>query len=328
MQLSEFPRRRYVDGPTTIEALPALTKLLGGPRIFVKRDDKLGGNKTRKLEFLVAEALAQGADTLVTVGAVQSNHCMLTLLSAIREGLKCRLVLEERVPGSYNPNASGNNFLYRLMGAEELRVVRHGGDPAAAMSDVMDELAAEGRKGYLIPGGGSSPLGSLGYVMCADEILRQSTDLGLPFSAVVCGSGSGGTHAGLAAGAVLRHGIPAIGVSVRFDTETQVGRIRKLTGEILELLGHGDLTPDIQVVDEYVGPGYSIPTEETLETIRLLARTEGLLVDPVYTGKAMAGLIGMVREGRWGPDENVLFLHTGGSTALYSYQDAVLGATS
>ena len=181
MDLSRFPRRRYTAGETPIEFLPRFTQAVGGPNVYIKRDDLLGltsgGNKTRKLEFLVADALAQGADTLITCGAVQSNHCRLTLAAAVKEGLKCRLVLEERVPGSYNPEASGNNFLFRLLGVEKIDVVPGGSDMMGAMRKVADALSKEGRKGYIIPGGGSNPIGATGYVACAQEIqapaLRQ-----------------------------------------------------------------------------------------------------------------------------------------------------------
>ena len=164
MNLARFPRRRYTEGKTPIEKLSRLSKELGGPTIYMKRDDLLGlaggGNKTRKLEFLVAEALDQGADTLITCGAVQSNHCRLTLAAAVKEGLKCRLVLEERVPGSYNPESGGNNFLFRLMGVEKITVVPGGSDMLAAMQAVADEVAGEGRKAYVIPGSISDPPGT------------------------------------------------------------------------------------------------------------------------------------------------------------------------
>ena len=203
MNLARFARRRYTPHATPLERLEHLSRALGGPEIWIKRDDLTGlaggGNKTRKLEFLVADALAQGCDTLVTVGAVQSNHCRLTLAAAVKEGLKCRLVLEQRVPGSYDPKASGNNFLFRLLGVEAITVVPAGSDMAAAMQDVADELAAAGRKGYVIPGGGSNALGGLGYVACAQELQQQFFEQGLRIDRVVVGSGSSGTHGGLLA---------------------------------------------------------------------------------------------------------------------------------
>jgi len=177
---------------------------LGGPEIYIKRDDLLGlsagGNKTRKLEFLVADALAQGADTLITCGAVQSNHCRLTLSAAVKEGLKCRLVLEERVPGTFDTKASGNIFLFNLLGAEKIQVVSAGSDMMAEMKQVAEEVAAEGRKAYIIPGGGSNAIGATGYVACAQEILDQTFELGLNIDTLVCASGSAGTQAGLVTG--------------------------------------------------------------------------------------------------------------------------------
>lgn len=334
MYLARFPRRRYTPGATAIEFLPRLTQELGGPRIFIKRDDQLGltagGNKTRKLEFLLADALAQGADTIITVGAVQSNHCRLTAAAAVREGLKCRLVIEQRVPGSYDANASGNNFLFDLLGVEAITVVNAGDDLAAAMATVRDELAAEGRRGYIIPGGGSNPLGALGYVACAEEILAQTFDQGLLFDRLVCASGSAGTHAGLLAGIAGNNAnLPITGINVRRERAEQEGNVHALAQATAELLGLPDGVPRDAVVclDDWVGPGYSLPTPEMIEAVKLLAKLEGILLDPVYTGKAMAGLIGLVRSGAIGAEENVLFLHTGGSPALYAYQP-ILGPSA
>lgn len=332
MHLARFPRRRYTPHATPIERLAHLSRHLGGPNIFIKRDDLLGlaagGNKTRKLEFLVADALAQGCDTLVTVGAVQSNHCRLTLAAAVREGLKCRLVLEERVPGSYDPKASGNNLLFDLLGVEAVTVVKAGADLGAAMQAVADELKAVGRKAYVIPGGGSNALGALGYVACAEEILAQTFDLGLTLDHVVCASGSAGTHAGLVVGLIANHAqLPLTGVSVRRPVDEQVPLVHGLAQKCAHLLGVAP-PPEAAVVvdDRWVGPGYSLPTQEMVQAVRLLARLEGVLLDPVYTGKAMAGLIGQVMEERYKPGENILFLHTGGAPALYAYRD-VLAST-
>jgi D-cysteine desulfhydrase len=331
MRLSRFPRRRYGRTPTPLHPLDRLTSVLGGPRIYIKRDDLLeltsGGNKTRKLEFLVADALAKGADTLVTTGAIQSNHCRLTLAAAIREGLRCRLVLEERIPGTYDPDASGNNFLYRLLGAERIQVVEGGTDVDAAMEGVVQELAGEGRVGYAIPGGGSNALGALGYVVCAEEIAQQALDQGLAIDHIVVASGSAGTHAGLLAGLLAtRRQIPVTGISVNRTRQEQEPKVRELTREVLDFLGLDvDIPEDAVVVEDgYVGPGYSLPTEEMAEAVRTLARTEAILVDPVYTGKAMAGLMGLVEEGRFDPAENVLFIHTGGGPALFTDPSMVL----
>ncbi|MDQ6739005.1 MAG: D-cysteine desulfhydrase family protein, partial [Actinomycetota bacterium] len=220
MNLAKIPRRHYTQGATPIEHLPHLTKHLGGPQIYIKRDDLLGltggGNKTRKLEFLMADALAKGADTIITVGAVQSNHCRLTLSAAVREGLKCRLLLEERVEGSYNQDASGNNLLFKLLGVDSIEVMPGGSDLATRLGEMAEQVRSEGGTPYIVPGGGSNALGALGYVSCAEEILAQSFQDSLPIDHVVCSSGSGGTHAGLLAGFHgTQSGVPVTGISVR-----------------------------------------------------------------------------------------------------------------
>jgi D-cysteine desulfhydrase len=332
MNLAKFPRRRYTEGRTPIEKLSRLSEELAGPTIYIKRDDLLGlaggGNKTRKLEFLVAEALARGADTLITCGAVQSNHCRLTLAAAVKEGLKCRLVLEERVPGSYNPQSAGNNFLFRLMGVENITVVAGGSDMTAAMQAAADEVAGEGRKAYVIPGGGSNPVGATGYVACAEEILAQTFDLGIRIDRIICASGSAGTHAGLVTGLYGNNSnIPVVGINVSRPKAAQEELVYDLVQKTAQHVGVATGIPREAVVcfDEYVGPGYSLPTPEMAEAVRMLARLEGVLIDPVYTGKAMAGLIDLVRKENFKKDENILFVHTGGSPALYVYMNEILG---
>ena len=331
MNLARFPRRRYTEGRTPIEKLSRLSEELGGPTIYIKRDDLLGlaagGNKTRKLEFLVAEALDKGADTLVTCGAVQSNHCRLTLAAAVKEGLKCRLVLEERVEGSYDVDASGNNFLFRLLGVEEVRVVPGGSNMDTAMAVVADGLKSEGRKPYVIPGGGSNPIGATGYVACALEILSQTFESEIAIDRVVTASGSSGTHAGLVTGFEgANASIPVVGINVSRPKDAQEERVYDLVRQTSERLGVGSEIPRDKVLcfGDYVGPGYSLPTPEMGEAIRMLARLEGVLLDPVYTGKTMAGLIDLARQGFFKKDENVLFVHTGGSPALYAYRENVL----
>ncbi len=331
MHLSRFPRRRYTQGWTPLEKLERFSTLLGGPDIYIKRDDLLGlaggGNKTRKLEFLVADALAKGADTLVTCGAVQSNHCRLTLAAAVKEGLKCRLVIEERVANSYSPDASGNNFLFRLLGVEAVTVVKAGVDLAAEMQKVADQVAGLGRKAYIIPGGGSNPLGALGYVSCAEEILAQSYDLGIRLDHIVCASGSTGTHAGLICGLIGNNShIPLTGINVRRTREEQEPNVYKLAQEVACLLNiQGGIPRDaITALGDWVGPGYSLPTPEMVEAVRMLAQVEGILLDPVYTGKTMAGLMALVRRGTFKKGEHVLFVHTGGAPALYAYQSVLV----
>lgn len=331
MNLAKFPRKRYTEGQTPIEKLENFSKALGGPTIYIKRDDLLGltsgGNKTRKLEFLMADAIANGADTILTCGAVQSNHCRLTLAAAVKEGLKCQMILEERVPGSYKPEGSGNNFLFNLLGVEETYVVPGGTNMMEELEKLAAKLEAEGRKPYIVPGGGSNAIGSTGYVACAEEIMSQLFEKGINIDHMVIPSGSAGTHAGIVAGMVgVNANIPITGVSVNRNKELQTNAVWNLAKATAERVGVPvEITKDmVQVTDEYVGPGYSLPSDEMIEAVQLLARTEGILLDPVYTGKVMAGLIGMVREGKFKKEDNVLFLHTGGSPALYAYEATVL----
>jgi D-cysteine desulfhydrase len=331
MNLAKFPRRRYTAGQTPIEKLSRLSETLGGPTIYMKRDDLLGlaggGNKTRKLEFLVADALAQGADTLITCGAVQSNHCRLTLAAAVKEGLHCRLVLEERVAGSYNPEAGGNNFLFKLLGVEKIKVVPGGSDMLKEMQQEAAEGAAAGRRAYIIPGGGSNPIGATGYVACAEEILGQMFEQELKFDRVVCASGSTGTHAGLVTGFYGNNShIPVIGINVSRPKEVQEELVYNLVKKTAAHVGiHSEIPRDaVLCFGDYVGPGYSLPTPAMAEAVRMLARLEGILMDPVYTGKAMAGLIDLVRKGYFNPEENILYVHTGGSPALYVYMKEIL----
>ena len=332
MDLSRFPRRRYTLSPTPLEFMPNFTRALGGPQVWIKRDDMLGlapgGNKTRKLEFLVADALAQGADTLVTCGAPQSNHCRITLAAAVREGLKCRFVIEERVPGSFKPDASGNHFLFRLMGVEAITVVPAGTNMREAMQRVADEVTAAGRKPYIIPGGGSNALGGLGYVACAQELQQQFFEQGVRIDRVVVGSGSSGTHGGLLAGFLgNRIHIPIVGIGVSRDPADQDPLVHQEAQAVADLLGLDMKVPREAVLSfgEYWRPKYSVPNAAMVEAVQMLARTEAILLDPVYTGKVMAGLIGLSRQGYFRRDENVLFLHTGGAPAVHVYEAQLLG---
>ena len=329
MNLAQFPRRRYSPGPTPLESLDRLSAELGGPRIYIKRDDLLGGvaggNKTRKLEFVVADALLKGADTLITSGAIQSNHCRLTLSAAAKEGLRCRLVLEERVPGTYNPKGSGNNLLYHLMGAERIRVVPAGSDMEAETAKEADEVAAGGGRPYVIPGGASNEIGALGYVACAEEILYQMFDLGLKIDKVVCASGSAGTQADLVCGFWGNNsGVKVLGINVQRTKEDQEPLVYDLARKTSALLGLKQEPPRHAVTcfGGYVGPGYSLATPAMVAAVKFMASREAVLLDPVYTGKAMAGLMDLCRKGNFKKDENILFIHTGGIPALYAYLDA------
>eukprot|EP00306_Pavlova_sp_CCMP459_P008825 CAMPEP_0185161928 /NCGR_PEP_ID=MMETSP1139-20130426/5732_1 /TAXON_ID=298111 /ORGANISM="Pavlova sp., Strain CCMP459" /LENGTH=426 /DNA_ID=CAMNT_0027727223 /DNA_START=106 /DNA_END=1386 /DNA_ORIENTATION=- len=321
--LDSVPRRQYVKQATPIESMENLTQLLGGAELFIKRDDLLplagGGSKTRKLEYLVQAAIDEGADILVTCGAVQSNHCRLTASAAAREGIDCHLILEERIPGSYKPDAGGNNYAFALLGATT-SVVAEGGVPEEE-ARIIAKLRAEGRRPFLVPGGGSNELGSLGYARAALEVVQWTRDHGA-FDAIVLCSGSGGTHAGMLAGlrAAGDH-TPVIGISTRAAADAQARKIHGLSTRTSASLGEGDIPSDHVIVrDAYVGPGYSLPTDEMAEAIQLFARRESIFLDPVYTGKAAAGLIDLVRSGELGLGKRVLFLHTGGAPSLFHYQ--------
>ncbi|XRB15708.1 D-cysteine desulfhydrase [Pseudoscourfieldia marina] len=322
-KLQEFGRREYVVHDTPIDAMPRLSQVLdNGVQLFVKRDDLLplagGGSKTRKLDYVMQEALDQGADVIVTSGAVQSNHCRLTASAAAREGIECHLVLEERVPGSYDVAAGGNNYTFDLLHAE-----RHAaglGEVPKVQDELVAKLEAEGKKVYVIPGGASNPLGSVGYARAALEIVEYAEENG-PFDAIVTCSGSGGTHSGMLAG--LRAAgdqTPVYGISVRFDEKTQKERIHAQYVEVAKLFGNDAPIDDVIIRDDQVGPGYSLPTENMEEALELMACHESILLDPVYTAKGFAGLVAMVREGAFPEGSKVLFLHTGGAPSLYHYR--------
>lgn len=329
MNLAQFPRRGYVKQPTPVEPLPAFSKALGGKvNIWIKRDDTLpgtgGGNKTRKLDFCIADALTKGSDTIITCGAVQSNHCRLTLAWAVKEGLDCHLVLEERVPGSYNPQSSGNNFLFQMLGVSSVTIVPGGSPMLQEMQKLADKLAAAGRKPYIIPGGASNSIGALGYVQCAQELQQQMFEQGCNFDHVIVPSGSAGTHAGFLLGMLACNmNIPVTGIGVNRKKTVQEQAVFDLMRQTADLIGAVVNIPRETVVayDDYVGPGYSLPTAAMAEAVTLLARTESILLDPVYSGKAMSGLIDFVRKGMFPTGSNVLFLHTGGSPALFAYED-------
>jgi D-cysteine desulfhydrase len=332
MDLSRFPRRRYTAFATPIEFLPNLTKALGGPNIYIKRDDMLGlfpgGNKTRKLEFLVADALAQGADTLVTCGAPQSNHCRITLAAAAKEDLKCRFVIEERIPNSFDDDANGNHFMFRLMGVEDITVVPGGTDMVGAMQKVVEDLAKQGRKGYIIPGGGSNAIGALGYVACVQEILAQLFEQALKIDHIIVGSGSSGTHAGMVAGMYgMNAHIPITGIGVSRDPENQEPLVYREVLAAAKLLNmRGEPPRELVRTDgSYWRPKYSLPNKRMVEAVQMLARLEGIPLDPTYTGKIMAGLIGMVRAGAFKKDDNILFIHTGGMPSLFATPGTILG---
>ncbi|WP_071396497.1 D-cysteate sulfo-lyase [Bacillus tuaregi] len=325
MNLAQFPRKRYTASYTPIEKLEKLSEALGGPSIYMKRDDMLGltagGNKTRKLEFLMADALKQGADTIITCGGIQSNHCRLTLAAAVKENLKCFLLLEDGEEESTEPDFNGNYFLYHLLGAEKIKIVPNGTDLNKEMELMAEELAKEGRQSYMIPVGGSNVIGATGYAACAQEILTQMFEENLHFDTVLCVSGSGGMQSGLIIGfEANQSGIPVMGINVSRRKAAQEEKVFQLVNETAKHLGlSGNITRDsVTCFDDYVGPGYAIPTPEMVEAVKLIAKTEGILLDPVYTGKAAAGLIDLIRKGYFKNEDHILFVHSGGSPALYA----------
>lgn len=310
--------------PTPVEPMPCLTRGLNGPRLFVKRDDQtglaLGGNKTRKLEFLLADALAAGAETLITAGAVQSNHCRQTAAAARRAGLACILVLSGEKPNQ----ASGNLLLDQLLGAEIVWAARDTRDHVLSEAYVAAEEA--GRRPYLIPYGGSNAVGAQGYVHAVEELMQQVNSgsvLPEPPDWIVFASSSGGTQAGLVLGAKLFN-FPGKILAISVDEEQSVlqQRVAALASLAANLRGMTLAFESEQVLvnSDYLGGGYGILGEPEKEAISLFARCEGLLLDPVYTGRAAAGLIDLIRQGYFRRDELVLFWHTGGSPALFAQQ--------
>ena len=328
MHISRFPRLHFAHLPTPLEPLEKLSKLLGGPQIFIKRDDctglATGGNKTRKLEFLIGEAFQKNADTVITQGATQSNHVRQTAAISARMGLSCEVILEHRT-GSEDPEylENGNVLLDRLFGAS-IKTVPAGADMDRALKESAEEIQKNGGTPYIIPGGGSNPTGALGYVNCAMELVGQLNDRGLKVDHLVTATGSAGTQAGLVSGIEgTRSGIPVLGICVGIEKKLQEEKVFDLvkrTNELLDIAGSVDRDAVVANGD-YVGPGYGKPTEGMIEAVQLLAREEGILLDPVYSGKGMAGLIDLIRKGHFRKSENVVFLHTGGSTALFAYRN-------
>ena len=333
MTLPNLPRFSLAHLPTPLEEMPRLRAALqiepgrhAVPHLFVKRDDQTGlatgGNKTRKLELLVAEALRLGADTLVTTGAPQSNHCRQTAAAAARAGLACTLVL-----GGNAPMLDGGNLLLdRLFGAEIIFAGSE--DRLVVMQRAVDDLAASGRLPFAITYGGSSPLGAAAYALAMDELLGQCAERGIRLDHVIVGSSSGGTQAGMVVGArALAAPVQIHGISIDLAEKTLVSNLVTLGQQTADLLGL-DLTladRDFTVHDAYLGGGYGVMGAAEREAIGLLARSEGLLADPVYTGRALAGLLDLIRTGRFAADETVVFWHTGGLPAIFAYEDALRG---
>jgi L-cysteate sulfo-lyase len=324
-KLSEFPSVPLCHQPTPLEFMPRMSESLGGPRLWIKRDDctglATGGNKTRKLEFLIADAIEKGADMVVTQGAVQSNHVRQTAAAACKFGLDCHALLERRVPDRADDYETTGNVLFDQMFGTSLEFRPAGLDMNAEAMAVTEKLAAAGRKPYFIPGGGSNEIGALGYVSCAYELLEQIKANKLDVGWIVLATGSAGTHAGMLAGLhAAGSTIPVMGVSVRQPEDKQIAAVHKLAVLTAAQLTDTPLGVEKVIVDDgYVGAGYGQPTQGTLDAINLIARREGLLFDPVYSGKGLAGMIGLAGQNFFESDKDVIFLHTGGAAALFAY---------
>ena len=327
MHISKFPRLHFAHLPTPLEPMQRISKALGGPNLWIKRDDctglSSGGNKTRKLEFLMADAVERKADCIITQGATQSNHARQTCAIAGKLDLECHILLEDRT--GYEDDAytlNGNVLLDQLHGAT-ISKRPAGTDMNQAMNDLAQSLRDDGKHPYIIPGGGSNEIGALGYVNAAIELTTQANDRSLRIDHVVHATGSSGTQAGLVLGMEgINSGIAVYGVGVRAPKEKQEEMVYDLAQRTAVYMG---LNPEIvareKVVanSDYVGDGYGLPTSSMVEAVKMLAKYEGILLDPVYSGKGFAGLVDLIRKGHFKKGENVVFLHTGGSISLFGY---------
>jgi L-cysteate sulfo-lyase len=330
MHLARFPRVRLFPAPTPLERLDNLTRALGGPEIWIKRDDctvvATGGNKVRKLEWLIGEARALGTTHIVTQGAVQSNHVRQTAAVARKFGMTCTALLEHRVETNDRDYlSSGNVLLDKLFGCQ-IEYRPSGLDMNAEAEAKGAALRAAGETAYVIPGGGSNAIGALGYVSCAQELVQQADEIGLRIDRIVTATGSAGTQAGLIVGLEgTNANIPVLGIGVRLPRDRQeenVYRLARATAAHIEL--KCDIARESVVANcDYVGAGYGIPTEGMVEAVHMLACQEGILLDPVYSGKAMAGMIDLIRKGVLARGESVVFLHTGGAAGLFGYANAM-----
>lgn len=323
--LTRFPRLEFIGAPTPLEFLPRLSDYLGR-EIYIKRDDvtpiAMGGNKLRKLEFLAADALREGADTLVTAGAIQSNHVRQTAAVAARLGLHCVALLENPIgTTAENYLTNGNRLLLDLFNTQ-IEMCDALTDPVAQLEALATRIEAQGFRPYVIPVGGSNVLGALGYVESSLEIAQQCEGA-VRLSSVIVASGSAGTHAGLAVGLEqLMPDVELIGVTVSRSVADQKPKVVTLQQAIARELDV-QAQADIKLWDDYFAPGYGTPNEEGMEAVKLLARLEGILLDPVYTGKAMAGLLDGIEQHRFKDNGPILFIHTGGAPALFAYHPSV-----
>ena len=329
MKFSEFPRAHIASLPTPIQFLPNLTKKLGGPKIWVKRDDltgvAFGGNKARKLEYIMGEALEQKADVIVTGAGFQSNWCTQTVAAAKKLGMDIYLIKSAPFEDYESKDWDGNHLLHHLMGAH-VKTVR----PEKFQETIdatMKELKDEGRNPYYSPVGGSTPTGASAYMNAVLELTYQANDAGVHFNSLIHATGSGGTQAGLVMGAkAFNTNMKVIGAAVGWtEKKEQIEKVREIVEESKKKysLDFSLRDEDLIVYNEYVGGGYGFMSDGKLEAMKMLAETEGLLIDPVYTATAMACLIDLVRKGKFKSTDNILFLHTGGAVALFPYKDPI-----
>ncbi|HET6158151.1 MAG TPA: D-cysteine desulfhydrase family protein [Dongiaceae bacterium] len=328
MPLSKFPRFALAHLPTPLEPLDRLRRHLGGPRLYIKRDDctglALGGNKTRKAEFLIGAALAAGATCVVTEGGLQSNHVRQIAAAAAKAGLKCHLVLDHQVPIITSPyRENGNLLLDRVLGAT-IHLCEAGQTRADAVARLLPRLRNGGEAPYHIPTGGSNETGALGYAAAALELLSQAKKAGISIDRVLFATASGGTQAGLVVGMALAAArVQVLGIDIEGEADGLLAEVRTIAEACAGKVGLNPPLPEdaVAIRSGYAGPGYGLPTSSMLEAVGLLARLEGIVLDPVYTGKAMAGLVDLVRSGHFGADETVVFIHTGGMPAMFAYAD-------
>ena len=322
--LEKFERIKLGHFPTPIEHLKNVSQHLDGPNIFIKRDDctglATGGNKTRKLEFLIPDAIKNKAELIVTVGAIQSNHARQTAAACSLKSLKCLIILEQRLkdpPDAYMN--SGNVFLNKLLGAEVMLCPKDQ-DILEYSTKVVEDIKSKGTNVYFIPGGGSNSIGALGYVECFNEILKENNKYNLTH--IVHATGSSGTQAGLLAGKkYFQSQLQIIGISVRYEKKIQEEKVYNEAKKICEKLKCDVLDrSEVVAYDDYIGSGYGEPTDGMIEATNLLAKKEAILLDPVYSGKGFAGLIGLIKQKKFTKEDNILFIHTGGAVSLSAYE--------
>mgnify|MGYP001391718209 FL=1 len=333
MQLSKYPRVKLIHSPTPLEYLENLTQHLDGPDIYIKRDDctglAFGGNKSRKLEFLIGDALKNKANVIITAGAVQSNHCRQTAAAATKFGMECIIVAKPSWSKEYN----GNLFLDELLGAklvlleEDNEALDQGGKLSMeeTIENLMADLKTKGKNPYYIPVGGSNSIGSLGYISMTMELIAQANEMGIEIGSMVAASGSGGTQTGMILGAdVEKSGIQTVGMAISSDATIVIPKLKDLCNQTSDYyeLGLSYEEKDIIFNDNYIGEGYGIPSEEMIEAVKLLARKEGIILDPVYSGKAFAGMVDLIKKGYFDKSKAVVFIHTGGTPALFVYSDS------